>query len=76
MQLEDKLVLCQEAEKASLPFPMTYLCNERFLSLLAINTKVRYTSDPQHDLRCAISINIKPRLDKLIKKVQQHHGSL
>ncbi len=74
-QLKDKPILTREAEKALLPFPTTYLCEQGFSSLVTIKTKARNRLDPQHDLRCALTINIKPNLEDLTHKMKQFHGS-
>ncbi|XP_064412969.1 zinc finger BED domain-containing protein 5-like [Latimeria chalumnae] len=73
-QLRGKPVLSREAEKALLPFPTTYLCEAGFSSLVVIKTRARNRLDPQHDLSCALSINIQPRITELTEKMQ-HQGS-
>lgn len=73
-QLENKAVLSREAEKALLPFPTTYLCEQGFSALVVIKTKYRNRLDAKDDLRCALSINIQPNISKLVTKVQ-HQGS-
>ena len=74
-QLKDKPILTREAEKALLPFPTTYLCEQGFSSLVTIKTKARNRLDPQHDLRCALTMNIKPRFESLVHKMKQFQGS-
>ncbi|XP_076036535.1 zinc finger BED domain-containing protein 5-like [Oratosquilla oratoria] len=74
-QLKDKPILTREAEKALLPFPTTYLCEQGFSSLVTIKTKTRNRLDPQHDLRCALAMNIKPRFENLVHKLKQFQGS-
>ena len=74
-QLKDKPILSREAEKALIPFPTTYLCEQGFSSLVTIKTKSRNLLNPQHDLRCSLSINIKPNLEKLANNMKQHQGS-
>ena len=74
-QLKDKLILTREAEKALLPFPTTYLCEQGFSSLVTIKTAARSHLDPQHDLRCSLTINIKPNLEDVTHKMKQYHGS-
>lgn len=73
-QLMNKPVLSKEAEKALLPFPTTYLCEAGFSALVVIKIKYRNRLDASHDLRCALSINIQPDLNKLVAKTQ-HQGS-
>jgi hypothetical protein len=74
-QLKDKPSPSREAEKKLLPLTTTYHGEAGFSSLLVIRTKARNNPDPQHDLRCALAISVKPRFDKLLKKLKQHHGS-
>ena len=74
-QLKDKPVMSREAEKAIIPFPTTYLCEQGFSALVAIKTKSRNRLDPQHDLRCSLTINIKPNLEKLVRNMKEHHGT-
>ena len=66
-QLRDEPVLSHEAEKALLPFPTTYLCEAGFSSPIVIKTRERNRLDPEHDLHCALSINVQPRITELIK---------
>lgn len=73
-QLSGKPVLSNEAEKALLPFPTTYLCEAGFSCLAVMKNKYRSRLDPQHDMRCALSINITPRIHDLCSKIQ-HQGS-
>ena len=74
-QLKDRPILTREAKKALLPFPTTYLCEQGFSSLVAIKTKARNRLDPQHDLRCALTMNIKPRFENYVQKMKQFQGS-
>ncbi|KAK3892274.1 hypothetical protein Pcinc_003895 [Petrolisthes cinctipes] len=74
-QLKDKPILIHEAEKALIPFPTTYLCEQGFSALVAIKNKARNRLDPQHDLRCSLSINIKPNMEKLVHNMKEHHSS-
>lgn len=61
-QLKDKPILVKEAEKALLPFPITYLCEAGFSTLVVIKNKCRNRLDPQNDVRCALSMNIYPSI--------------
>uniref|UniRef100_UPI0035902917 heterogeneous nuclear ribonucleoprotein A/B-like n=1 Tax=Myxine glutinosa TaxID=7769 RepID=UPI0035902917 len=45
-----------------------------FSGLVAIKTKATNRMDPQHDLRCALSINIKANLEELTPKMKQSQG--
>ncbi|XP_076042004.1 protein FAM200A-like [Oratosquilla oratoria] len=74
-QLKDKPILTREAKKARLPFPTTYLCEQGFSSLVTIKTKTRNQLDSQHDLWCALAMNVKPRFENLIHKLKQFQGS-
>ena len=66
----------QQGDKPILTkFQTTYLCETGFSSLVTIKNKARNRLDPQNDLRCALSINIQPRFDQLVMKLEQHHGS-
>lgn len=73
-QLRNKPVLSNEAEMALLPFPTTYLCEAGFSALVVIKTAYRNRLDASHDLRCALSVNIHPDINKLVTKTQ-HQGS-
>ena len=73
-ELSGKSILSNEAEKALLPFPTTYLCEVGFSCLAVLKNRYRNGLDPQHDMRCALSINLTPRINLLCSKVQ-HQGS-
>ncbi|KAF0717366.1 zinc finger BED domain-containing protein 5-like, partial [Aphis craccivora] len=73
-QLKDKPILTRESEKALLPFPTTYLCEAGFSDLVVIKTKYRNRLDAQHDMRCALSMNIHPNIEELVNNVQ-YQGS-
>ena len=73
-QLKDKPILSSESENALLPFPTTYLCEAGFSTLVVIKTKYRNRLDAQHDMRCALSMNIHPNIEELVEYVQ-HQGS-
>lgn len=74
-QLKNKPILLREADKVLLPYPTTYLCEAGFSALVVIKTKYRNRLDPQHDIRCALAIKIKPDIEKLVDSMQQHHHS-
>ena len=58
-------------------FPSTYLCEQRFKTLLNIKSKLRSQLNVEHDLRLCLS-NTIPRIEKLIcnKQAQPSHYSL
>ncbi|KAL4126525.1 hypothetical protein QTP88_010746 [Uroleucon formosanum] len=66
-QLKDKPILSRESENALLPFPTTYLCEAGFSTLVVIKTKYRNRLDAQHDVRCALSLNIQPNIEELVE---------
>lgn len=75
IQLKDKPILTGEAKKALLPSPRTYLCEVLLWSLVTMETKGRYRMASQHNLQCALTMNIKPNLANFVHKIKQFHGS-
>ncbi|XP_015372935.1 PREDICTED: protein FAM200A-like [Diuraphis noxia] len=73
-QLKDKPILSRESKNALLPFPTTYLCEAGFSTLVVIKTKYRNRLDAQHDMQCALSMNIHPNIEELVEYVQ-HQGN-
>jgi hypothetical protein len=73
-ELTNEPILGSEPEIALLPFPTTYLCETGFSSMAIIKSKSRNRSGPQHDLRCAMSVNVVPDLTELAASLQ-HQGS-
>ena len=66
-QLKDRPISKRESEKALLPFPTIYLCEARFSVLVIIKTKYINRLDAQHDMRCALSMNINSNIEELMK---------
>jgi len=63
-QLKDKPILSKYAENFLLPFPTTYLREAGFSALAVIKSIFINRLDLQHNMRCALSINIFPNVEE------------
>ena len=59
--------LYKEAIKAILPFPTTYLCESRFLTMVHLKSKYINRLNLEHDMR-----SIESHFDRLVKSMQPH----
>lgn len=53
---------------------LTMYLSKAGFSALAVKSKYRSRLDPQHNMRCAFSINIHANIEELVESIQ-HQGS-